>query len=220
MPRLNIDYSKIVIYKIVCDDFDIEDCYVGSTTDFVKRKSNHKSTCHNSNSNRHNLNVYQFIRANGGWDNWSMLELEKYPCNDNNEATLRERHWMETLNAELNSKVPSRTAKEFRAVYLEENKDEIKKKNAEYYIEHIDERREMLNERARNFYDANKDKINASEAKKAYKKQYYIDHKDAISEKSKELRIVNKEEINKRTNARRKALKEERAQLNNVILNV
>ncbi len=125
MPRLNIDYSKIVIYKIVCDDYDIEGCYVGSTTDFVERKSNHKSICHNSNCNRHNLNVYQFIRANGGWDNWFMLELEKYLCNDNNEATLRERYWMETLNAELNSKNSSRTAKEFKAVYLEENKNEI-----------------------------------------------------------------------------------------------
>ena len=42
MPKENIDYSKTIIYKIVCKDIDIEDCYVGSTTDFVRRKSEHK----------------------------------------------------------------------------------------------------------------------------------------------------------------------------------
>ena len=70
MPRLNIDYSKIVIYKIVCNDLNIPDCYVGSTTNFSRRKNGHKTACNNSNLKNHNLKIYLAIRANSGWDNW------------------------------------------------------------------------------------------------------------------------------------------------------
>ena len=38
MPKENIDYSKTIIYKIVCKDINIKDCYVGSTTNFTNRK--------------------------------------------------------------------------------------------------------------------------------------------------------------------------------------
>ena len=42
MPRLPIDYSKTIIYRIVCKNPEIKDCYVGQTTDFTSRKSCHK----------------------------------------------------------------------------------------------------------------------------------------------------------------------------------
>ena len=80
MPKKNIDYSKALIYKIVCNDLNIKDCYVGSTTDFTKRKGHHKRGCNNVNTKCYNYNVYQFIRANGGWDNWTMVLVENYPC--------------------------------------------------------------------------------------------------------------------------------------------
>ena len=38
---------ELTIYKIVCNDLSITDCYVGHTTDFVKRKCNHKIICNN-----------------------------------------------------------------------------------------------------------------------------------------------------------------------------
>ena len=38
-----------------------------------------------------------------------MIEIEKYPCNDKNEACKRERHWIEILKANLNIQIPSRT---------------------------------------------------------------------------------------------------------------
>ena len=43
MPKDIIDYSKTVIYKIVCRNLDINTVYVGSTTDFTRRKSKPKS---------------------------------------------------------------------------------------------------------------------------------------------------------------------------------
>ena len=102
MPRQVVNYSKCVIYKIVCNDLNIKDVYVGNSTDFTKRKSRHKHSCYNSNCKEYNYKVYQFIRDNGGWTNWSMIEIEKYPCNDGNEARSRERYWAEQFNATLN----------------------------------------------------------------------------------------------------------------------
>ena len=50
MPRTPIDYSKSVIYKIQHLEKD-ELVYVGSTTNFVKRKNKHKSCCKNELQN-------------------------------------------------------------------------------------------------------------------------------------------------------------------------
>lgn len=85
MPRKPIDYSYVSIYKIE----HIEDeslLYVGHTTDFNKRKSNHKICCKNENGKKINLKLYTMIRDNGGWDNFRMIEVEKYSCNNKREA--------------------------------------------------------------------------------------------------------------------------------------
>ena len=66
MPHKQVDYSKTIIYKIVCNDLNIKDCYVGHTTDFRTRKSTHKSHCNNPNDKKHHINLYQFIWNNGG----------------------------------------------------------------------------------------------------------------------------------------------------------
>ena len=69
MPRTPIDYSKTIIYKLVCNDVDVTELYVGSTTNFRNRKNEHNNKCHNTNSVKYNYKIYQFIRANGGFLN-------------------------------------------------------------------------------------------------------------------------------------------------------
>ena len=101
MPKKDIDYSKAIIYKIVCNDLNITDVYVEHTTNFIKMKARHKLNCNNINGNEYNLKIYTIIRNNEGWENWSMIEIEKYPCNDINEACARERYYYELLNAKL-----------------------------------------------------------------------------------------------------------------------
>jgi hypothetical protein len=130
MPKKVIDYSKTVIYKIVCNDLNVNDIYVGHTSDFIKRKYGHKNNCNNvSQKTAYNFKVYQTIRNNGGWDNWSMIEIEKYPCADGNEAAARERHWYEQLGSQLNVKVPNRSHKDWRTA----NDDYCKTKRKERY---------------------------------------------------------------------------------------
>ena len=115
MPKKIINYQNTIIYKLVCNDLNITDIYVGHTTNFIKRKQCHKHLCYNPNDNRYNLKVYQMIRENDGWDNWSMIEIEKYPCNDNNEACARERYYYELLNAELNTRCPTINKEKIKA---------------------------------------------------------------------------------------------------------
>ena len=107
MPKQKVDYSNTVIYKIMSNDTTITDCYVGSTTNFIQRKQSHKSTCNSTTHTNYNLKLYRIIREFGGWDEWSMLELEKYPCKDKNEATLRETHWKDLLCSTLNTNNPN-----------------------------------------------------------------------------------------------------------------
>ena len=150
MPKKIIDFSKTIIYKIVCNDLNITDVYVGHTTNFIKRKAQHKSICNNPNSKSYNLKIYNTIRDNGGFDNWSMIQIEKFQdCNDINEACARERYWYELLNAKLNTNCPGRNKAEYIKDYYQDNKDKIQKVNKEYY-------------------EDNKDKINA------IKKTHYI----------------------------------------------
>jgi hypothetical protein len=96
MPKKIIDFSKIIIYKIVCNDLNITDVYVGHTTNFINRKAKHKSDCNNPNSKSYNYKIYNLIRQNGGFENWSMIEIEKFQdCNDINEASAKERYYYE-----------------------------------------------------------------------------------------------------------------------------
>jgi hypothetical protein len=132
MPRQIIDYSKSMMYKIVSNDLNITDCYVGSTTDFTKRKYGHKSNCANINRKHYNFKVYKFIRDNGDWHNWSMVLIEMYPCTNHLESLQRERYWCENLNATLNSVVPSRTKQEYKKQYDINNKDHLTEQNKLY----------------------------------------------------------------------------------------
>ena len=135
MPKVEMDYSKTIIYKICCKDINITDIYVGHTTNFIKRKNQHKSDCNNPNSKSYNYYVYQFIRINGNWNNWDMIEIEKYNCNDKLEACKRERHLIEELKATLNKQIPSRTSKESNKEYYIDNKDKLLERHNKYYIE-------------------------------------------------------------------------------------
>jgi predicted GIY-YIG superfamily endonuclease len=125
MPKHAINYEKTVIYKICCNDLSITDCYIGHTTDFIKRKYKHKSTCINENSKYHNFKVYQTIRQNGGWENWSMIQLEEINCKNNLEAAARERYWYENLNAKLNTCMPNRSKYESKKNYAKNHIEKL-----------------------------------------------------------------------------------------------
>ena len=166
MPKKEVDYSQTIIYKIVCNDLNIKDCYVGHTTDFIKRKNYHKNSCLKEKDSHYNLYVYQIIRANGNWNNWTMIEIEKYPCKDGNEARAKERFWYEELKATLNSIKPLETKEEAIIRHQEHNKKWIE--------EHKEERTEYEQKYHKTYYQKNKENLNK------INKQYNQEHEEEI----------------------------------------
>ena len=106
MPKTEIDYSNTIIYKITCKDSNITDVYVGHTTNFVQRKHAHKQCCINIKSLNYKCKVYEVIRHNGGWDNWTMEIINFFNCSDHYEARKKEQEYFVSLNATLNSIEP------------------------------------------------------------------------------------------------------------------
>ena len=92
-----------IIYKIFCKDENILDVYVGHTTNFVKRKKVHMSSCMKSNNSNHNCKVYQVIRNNGGWDNFTFSKLYEIDINMLSEGTCFEQSIINELKPPLNS---------------------------------------------------------------------------------------------------------------------
>ena len=179
MPLKPIDYSKGVQYKIVCNNPAITDCYNGSTCSLKDRKGEHKKRCTNPNAYSHNLKVYQFIRENGGWDNWTFIQLEEYPCKSKQELLARERHWFDIHKPTLNTISPMNTPEERKTYHVEYN--------AKYDANHIEERKKRCVEyNATHKEELKKWREDHTEGKKEYNVEYYEQNKVKLLAKYKE----------------------------------
>jgi group I intron endonuclease len=95
---------EYTIYKICCKNENIKDCYIGSTKDLSNRIIQHKSSCNNSSQRNSHCNIYQFIRNNGGFDNFNFEIVETLICKDKNEAFKQELFWINKVHSTLNSR--------------------------------------------------------------------------------------------------------------------
>ena len=139
---------QATLYQIRSDRFEFES-YVGSTTNFRKRRCLHKFHCTNSKSEGHNFAVYQFIRANGGWDDWEMIKLFDVTVKDKEALQKIERQCIEDYGGTLNKQLPGRTPKEWR------------KDNKEYKQHYCKSWREKNKEHIKAYYEKNKAKRSA-----------------------------------------------------------
>lgn len=96
------DYSETIIYQIKCKNEAARDVYVGHTTNLKKRRSHHKTCTTCESSPNYGTRLYQYIRDNGGWDNFEMEVLEVQKCENVHEARDLERQYLIELNATLN----------------------------------------------------------------------------------------------------------------------
>ena len=135
------------IYKISCKDEAITDTYIGSTNDIRHRERQHKSACHNEQSKNYNYRVYQCIRANGGWDNWTVTVLLEFECESKMDKLKKERSFIEQLKPMLNQSLPanhqtgdqwdqSAYQSAYNKVRYIENKEAIAIYQKEYQKEH------------------------------------------------------------------------------------
>ena len=91
-----------------------------------------------------------------------MIEIEKYSCNDGNEARARERYWYEFYEAKLNMVKP--------LITIEEHKNEAIERSKLYYQNN---KEKVLNQ-MKQYEEKNLEKL------KEYRKQYYLNNIEKI----------------------------------------
>ena len=160
MPKVAMNYQNNIIYKIQHKTID-ELIYIGSTTNFAKRKYSHKHSCNNEKGVAYNEKKYVMIRENGGWDMFDMVLVKKYPCNDYLEAHAEEERIRREMNANMN------------AIRCFATQEEHKQNKQKYRETH----REQINQKTKEYRETHKEEI------KEYFKQYYETNKEEFSEK-------------------------------------
>ena len=128
------DYSKGLIYTIKTGD----NLYVGSTTNFTKRKYQHKWRI-----DKNDAKLYKTIRENGG--EWDMKPYKEFPCENKTQLTIEEERIRCELNTDLNSHTcygkDMENYKNYQKKYQQQEKyknerKEYRDKNKEYYKEY------------------------------------------------------------------------------------
>jgi len=161
------DYSKSKIYKIYNDSIP-DKVYYGSTINtLVKRLGQHKDN-------------FSKCTSKQLFPNAKIVLVEKFPCNDKDELTKRERWYIEN-NECVNKYIPGRTQKEWR----EDNKDKVKKEQKKYY----ETNKDKLKKRNKQWKENNKEYL------KKWFKQWREDNKEYEKQEQKKWREDNKEKI-------------------------
>ena len=186
MPK----YENSVIYKLKHnEDYDDLNIYIGSTTNFKNRKNQHKSRCYNENCKDYKMKIYQFIRDNGGWNEWVMIAIQEYPCNSKRELLIKERYYIDLLRPRLNINIPTRTFKEWYGDNKEKHAARVKiyRKN----------NKEKISKSGKIYREKNKEEISTR------KKKYCEDNREEIAAKNKQWREEHREERNIKVKNRR-----------------
>jgi hypothetical protein len=170
------------------DDVELENIYIGSTANFRMRKCQHKNSCNSVNDRNHNESKYQYIRDNGGWDNWKMVWIEDYPCKSKRELLLREDEVMLQYQNRLNKRKAHMTyeeKKEKQKKYHQDNRDKILEQQKEYKQAN----REIILQKNKEYYKDNHEKLLQKN------KEYKQANCEIILQKNKEYRQNNREKI-------------------------
>jgi hypothetical protein len=207
MPRTPIDYSKACVYRLVHNYITY---YIGSTTNFTRRKYEHKRGSSDENREEYNRPIYSFIRETGGWDNdWCMVLVQEYPeCKTSNELLKYEREHYDFYKPELNMNKPCLKEGErieYGKKYYEQNADNIKEKSIQYYRENIEKCKENIKqyriENAEKLKGQSKERrIKNVDQKREFDKQYYSENSEKLKERSKQYYTENAEKLKEKHN--------------------
>lgn len=107
MPKNPINYSKSIIYRLEHIDKP-ELFYIGATTDFTRRKYQHKRNTINARENA-NLQkghtMYNIIDKTGGWNNYRMCPIKEISCENSTQLRIEEYKMITELRPTLNSQL-------------------------------------------------------------------------------------------------------------------
>ena len=197
------DYSKSKVYKLVCNITGL--VYIGHTTEhYLSQRLNWHRTHYRiwlkNNKSTSCCSSFDILKNN----NYNIILIENYPCKTIEEIQARERFYIES-NKCVNKNIPTRTQKEYR----ETNKDKIKAKQKEHYINN----RNIYVEQFKKYREKNKEKLSILRKKyreqnkeyvKQKQKEWYKNNKDKVKEYEKQ----HKEHIKERTKKYREKVKD------------
>jgi len=142
-----------------------DNCYIGSTKDFEKRKIQHERKWDKGTNKNYIKMLYQFISDNGGFDNFTIEKL--YDLKDGENKYEKEQEYMDMYKPSLNNQrafgLDIEKRKEYNKEYNKDYKKEYYEKNKnkiiEYRGQYYEKNKERIKERVKEYNNKNKDKI-------------------------------------------------------------
>ena len=137
-----VNYQNGKIYKIVCNVSGL--IYIGSTTKktLAMRLSGHRSAYKaylDKLERAAYITSFQVLEK----EDYSIILIENYPCNNKDELRARERFYIESINC-VNKAIPGRGKLESRMVCHYNNKEKNNKQALDYYYKNKDKLNEIL----------------------------------------------------------------------------
>ena len=181
-----VNYNLGKIYKIVCNITSL--IYIGSTCEptLAKRLAKHISNYNDWKNGRNKGYISSYKIFGGG--NYDIILIESFPCENKDQLHARERFYIEN-NECVNMVIVGRKPKEYRNLpekreirnqYLIDNKEKIKKQQADYY----ENNKEKIKENVKKYRETHQ----ITEKKKEYLKQYRQQNKEKLRLYEKERR--------------------------------
>jgi len=169
------DYSLGKIYKIIDNTSNM--FYVGST---CYPKLSQRLAKHRSHLREYEKGYGKYVTSFEILNNndYKIILLENYPCNNIDELNAREQEWMDKLRCD--NMVNKYNAKG-------ENIERRKEKKKEYKEQH----KEEIAQKGKEYREKNKDKILQKQ------KEYRETHREEIAQKQREYYKTHKEQKNK-----------------------
>jgi hypothetical protein len=174
------NYEDTVIYKISCKDLLITDFYIGSTKNFYKRYHVHKTNCIQASVQK----LYIEMNKNGGFSNYEMVIIEKFPCANRQQKHMREQYHIDCLGPKLNTIRAFRTnnerlneMKDYNKVYQNELSVESKEKYKENRHNHYLQIRDYAIARTQEY------RVLHLDERLIYEAAYRLKKRDSINEK-------------------------------------
>jgi hypothetical protein len=151
-----VNYQLGKIYKI--KDLDSNECYIGSTCEptlaqrLAKHVANHTAYTKGTGSY---CTSYSII----GREDYDIVLIENYPCNNKDELHARESHHTQTMNCVNKIKnqgiINEIGQPEYQKEYRKENKNCLKEYQKQYHFQHKEKRQEYN----KLYHEAKKDSL-------------------------------------------------------------
>jgi len=147
------DVCCIYCIKHKLDD-EWNDIYIGSTEKFEVRIKQHDYDCNTETSKRSKYKVYDYIRVNGGMDNFEFIILEE--CEKDKLKRL-EQSYMDVYKPTLNCiNACGFDSKKYNKKYYKKNKEYLLKESKKRYVIN----KEKNSEYCKEYYEKHKKKLN------------------------------------------------------------